>query len=122
MNIGGGFSLVIVTLVLLGFCGTSSADVERELRRMTGYAIVYAGTVQEGLERNGSEKLLKLDNGWVFKLDCLMLMPLNFTDVIVFGKRYPEAITRKYPNLPEQMLYQFKLLIDREVCDASLVK
>jgi len=51
-----------------------------------------------------------------------MLMPLNFTDVIVFGKRYPEALTKKYPNLPEQMLYQFKLLIDRDVCDASLVK
>lgn len=116
------FSLVIVTLALLGFCGISYAGVERELRRMTGYTIVYAGSVQEGIERNYSEKLLKLDNGWVFKLDCLMLMPLNFTDVIVFGKRYPEALTKKYPNLPEQMLYQFKLLIDREVCDASLVK
>ena len=59
------FSLVIVTFALLGFCGTSSAGVERELKRMTGYTIIYAGTVQEGLERNYSEKLLKLDNGSV---------------------------------------------------------
>jgi hypothetical protein len=116
------FSLVIATLALLGFCGTSSASVESELKHMTGYTIIYAGVVQEKIERNYSEKLLKLDNGWVFKLDCLMLMPLNFTDVIVFGKRYPEALTKQYPNLPEQMLYQFKLLINQDVCDASLVK
>jgi hypothetical protein len=67
------FSLVIATLTLPGFCGTSSASVESELKRMTGYTIIYAGVVQEKIERNYSEKLLKLDNGWVFKLDCLIV-------------------------------------------------
>lgn len=115
-------SFLVVTLALTNFCSSSIAGVERELRRMTGYTIVYAGTIQDGVELNSSEKSLKLDNGWVFKLDCLILMPLNFTNVIVFGKRYPEALTKKYPNLPEHALYQFKLLIDRDVCDASLLK
>jgi hypothetical protein len=54
------FPLIIATLALLGFCGTSSAGVERELSRMTGYTIIYAGTVQEWLERNYSEKFLQL--------------------------------------------------------------
>jgi hypothetical protein len=89
---------------------------------MTGYTIIYGGFVQEGIERKYTEKLLKLDNGWIFKLDCLIIMPLNFTDVIVFGMRYPESLAKKYPNLSEEMLYQFKLLIDGNICDATLVK
>lgn len=113
------FATIIVASL---FPLASGAGTERELRKMIGYTIVYAGSIRDSAERNYSEKLIQLDNGWLFKLDCMMLMPLNFTDVIVFGKRYPDELLKKFPNLPSQLQYQFKLLIDRDVCDASITK
>lgn len=100
----------------------SHAGIESELRKMTGYTIIYGGYVRDRLEKNYGEKYLQLDNGWIFKLDCMMLMPLTMTDVIVFGKSYPDEVLKKVPNLPKHMHFQFKLLIDREVCDATLTK
>jgi len=100
----------------------SHAGIESELRKMTGYTIIYGGYVRDRLEKNYGEKYLQLDNGWIFKLDCMMLMPLTMTDVIVFGKSYPDEVLKKVPNLPKHMQFQFKLLIDREVCDATLTK
>ena len=98
------------------------AGIESELRRMTGYTIIYGGYVKDRVEKNYTEKYIQLDNGWLFKLDCMMLMPLNMTDVIVFGKSYPDEVLKKFPNLPKHLQFQFKLLIDREVCDATLTK
>lgn len=98
------------------------AGVESELRKMTGYTIVYSGYIREHIEKSYGEKFLQLDNGWIFKLDCMMLMPLNMTDVIVFGKSLPDEVLKRVPNLPQYMQYQFKLLIDQEVCDATLTK
>jgi len=97
------------------------AGMEYNLKQMVGFTIVYAGYITDSAEKNYSEKYLQLDNGWSFKLDCMMLMPLNMTDVIVFGKKYPEEVVKKFPNIPPNLTYQFKLLIDREVCDASLI-
>ena len=98
------------------------AGVESELRKMTSYTIVYSGYIRERIEKNYSEKYIQLDNGWIFKLDCMMLMPLNMTDIIVFGKSLPNEVLKQVPNLPKHLQYQFKLLIDREVCDATLTK
>lgn len=100
----------------------ANAGIERELKRMTGYTIIYGGYIQDQMEKNYGEKYIRLDNGWLFKLDCLMLMPMNMTDVVVFGKSYPDELLKKFPNLPKHLQFQFKLLIDREVCDATLTK
>lgn len=117
-------NLVIGVLLLFSFglISPASAGMASELKRMNGFTILYAGHITDTVEKDYDEKMLQLDNGWVFKLDCLMLMPMDYTDVIVFGKRYPESLTKQYPNIPKHLLYQFKLLIDREVCDASLVQ
>jgi hypothetical protein len=98
------------------------ASVERELKKMTGYTIIHGGYIKDRIEKNYTEKYLQLDNGWLFKLNCLMLMPLNMTDVIVFGKSYPEEVLKAVPNLPKHLQYEFKLLIGREVCDATLTQ
>lgn len=117
-------TLRTLVLVIAGLTGTipAHAGIESELRKMTGYTIIYGGYVRDRLEKNYGEKYLQLDNGWVFKLDCMILMPLNMTDVIVFGKGYPDEVLKKVPNLPKHLQFQFKLLIGREVCDATLTK
>lgn len=98
------------------------AGIESELRKMTGYTVIYGGYIRDRVEKNYGEKYIQLDNGWIFKLDCLILMPLAMADVIVFGKSYPDEVLKKVPNLPKHMRFQFKLLIDREVCDATPIK
>lgn len=112
------FRFLFVAISLLPV--STNAGAARELRNMVGYTIVYVGSIHDSVERNYSEKLIQLDNGWLFKLNCMMLMPLNFTDVVVFGKRFPDELLEKFPNLPVQHQFQFKLLIDRDVCDASI--
>lgn len=97
------------------------AGIESKLKNMTGYTIIYGGYVRDRFEKNYGEKYLQLDNEWVFKLDCLMFLPLDMTGVIVFGKSYPDEVLKKVPKLPKHLEFQFKLLIDREICDATLV-
>ena len=98
------------------------AGIESELKKMTGYTILHGGHVRDRLEKGYGEKYIQLENGWTFKLDCLILMPLKFTDVIVFGKSPPDEVVKKFPSLPKHLMNQYKLLIDREVCDATLTK
>jgi len=38
---------------------------------------------------------------------------------IVFAKRLPETLSKQYPNLPEHLLYEYRLLIDDEVYEAT---
>lgn len=109
-------------LVFLLISSTATAGVERDLKRMVGFTIVYAGYITNTTEKNHSEKYIQLDNGSTFKLDCMILTPLNMTEVIVFGKKYPEELLKKYPNLPANLTTQFKLLIDRDVCDVTPIK
>ena len=98
------------------------AGVERDLRQMVGFTVMYAGIIQEVGERSYGEKIVRLDNGLVFKLDCLMMMPINMTNVVVFGKNYPPDVIARVPNLPAHLQLQVKLLIDREMCDATQVR
>ena len=115
-------SLLVASVISLSLLPVSAnAGVEHDLRKMVGYTIVYVGSIRDSVERNYCEKLIQLDNGWVLKLDCMMLMPLNFTDVVVFGKRFPDELLKKFSSLPPQRQFHFKLLIDREICDASIV-
>ena len=113
---------LIFFAVALSSAIPAHAGIESELKKMMGYTILHGGHVRDRVEKGYGEKYIQLDNGWTFKLDCLILMPLNFSDVIVFGKSYPEEVVKKFPSLPKHLMYQYKLLIDREVCDATLTK
>lgn len=101
---------------------TAVAGVESDLKSMIGFTVVYAGSITDTAEKNYSEKYIQLDNGSVLKLDCMIFMPMRMTDVIVFGKNFPEDILKKYPNLKANFAIQIKLLIDSEFCDAIQLK
>lgn len=111
----------LVTLSISVFSTQTNASTEKELKKMAGYTIVYGGYIQNVSEKNYSEKYIQLGNGWTFKMNCLMLSPLNFTDVVVFGKKHSEDLLKSVPDLPEHLQYQFKLLINKDFCDATLV-
>lgn len=113
----------IALMLLIGITGSipAHANTEKELKKMTGYTIIYGGYVQNTTEKNITEKYLHLDNGWIFKMNCLMLTPLSFTDVIVFAKKHSEELLKSVPDLPENLQFQLKILINKEVCDVTLM-
>jgi len=116
--------LLVSLCVSLGLTLTSSStfarDAARDLRKMVGYTIILADTVDEVIENRQGDKLIKLSGGTVFKVEFLLLDPLPLTDVIVFAKPYPKIFAEKYKGkLPERFLYSYKLLIDNEVYDAT---
>ena len=113
-------NLILVATILLSFATSVFArDAARDLRKMVGYTIVLADTVEKVFENDGN-KFIKLSGGQVFKLDFLLLDPLALTDVIVFAKAPPKELSQKYKDkLPEQLLYSYKLLIDNETYDAT---
>lgn len=95
-------------------------DAARDLRKMVGYTIVMAETVDEVLENRSGDKRIRLSNGQVFKVDFLLLDPLPLTDVIVFAKPLPKELAVPYRGkLPDRLLYSYKLLIDNEAYDAT---
>jgi alkanesulfonate monooxygenase SsuD/methylene tetrahydromethanopterin reductase-like flavin-dependent oxidoreductase (luciferase family) len=114
--------LSTTVLFFIAFSITMTAyarDAARDLRRMVGFTIVVADTVDEVSEKSG-EKRIKLSNGLVFKVEFLLLDPLTLTDVIVFAKPLPkELVTRYQGKLPDRLLYSYKLLIDNEIFDAT---
>ena len=114
-------SSTFILIFALTFSVESSAfSVERELAKMVGFTIVASDTVEEIYEKDYNEKYLKLHNGSVFKVEFMYLDPLVFTEVIVFAKPPSDTIRLKYQDkLPEHMLFTYKLLIDREMYDAS---
>ncbi len=114
-------SLVAFVFTMLMFQDTTLArDAARDLRRMVGYTIIMADTVDEVFESRSGEKFVRLSNGQTFKADFLLLDPLPVTDVIVFAKPHPKEIVEKYKGkLPERMFYSYKLLIDNETYDAT---
>jgi hypothetical protein len=112
----------LIALSLFTFVVQSAVyarDAARDLRKMVGYSIVMADTVDKIYEGRIGDKLVKLSNGQVFKVDFLLLDPLPLTDVIVFAKPPLKEIVEKFRGkLPERMLYSYKLLIDNEAYDA----
>jgi hypothetical protein len=107
------FALVVFTQ------NANGRDAARDLRKMVGYTIVMADTVQQVFSNKDGDKLVKLANGQTFKVSFLLLDPLPLTDVIVFAKAPPKELLENYQGkLPEMMLYSYKLLIDNEVYDA----
>jgi hypothetical protein len=89
---------------------------------MVGFTIVSSDSVAEVLASRQGDKYIKLLSGAVFKAELLVLDPLPVSDVIVFAKRLPESLRRQYPNLPEALQYEYRLLIDDEVIEVTPVK
>jgi hypothetical protein len=84
-------------------------DAARDLRRMIGYTIIDATSVDQAVQARDGGTVLVLASGRVLKLTDLFLPPLPLTDVIVFRKHVGEAM-------------YLKVLIDNEAHDAILLK
>jgi len=110
-------------LAAISLCIVSQAqgrDVARDLKKMIGFTIIDASWVTDVTNDDIGEKCIKLGNGSVYKVDFLLLNPLPLSDVIVFAKAPSKEVMEAFGDkLPEYMLYQFKLLIDNEVHDAT---
>lgn len=112
----------VVLLIVAGLLLAHSAyprDAARDLRKLIGFTIIAADSVDEVSETDG-DKRVKLSNGMVFKVDSLFLDPLSLTDVIIFAKPLPPTLVNQYKGrLADRFLYTYKLLIDNEVFDAT---
>lgn len=108
-------------LVLMVFSQQVVArDAARDLRKLVGYTIVIADTVDKVLKDNNNNKYVKLSGGAEFKVEFLFLDPLVLTDVIVFAKPVPKEVAEKFKGkVPEHMLFSYKILIDNEIYDAT---
>jgi hypothetical protein len=114
--------LVVHCLLSVAILPTAfGRDAARDLRKMVGYTVVMAASVEKVYESQSGDKLLKLSNGHVFKVDFLLLNPSTLTDVIVFAKTPTKELFERFKGkVPERMLYSYKLLIDNEAYDATL--
>ena len=115
---------ITLVLLLLSYCSYAFArDAARDLRRMVGYSIIAADTVDKVMDGKMGEKYVRLSSGTVFKVDMLLLDPLPMTDVIVFAKAPTKEILDQFKGkVPEIALYQIKILIDNEAFDAPPLK
>jgi hypothetical protein len=115
-------SLTLVLMVLSLTITAEARDAARDLRKMVGFTIIKAATVKEVVETRDNEKVVVLDDGTAFKVTFLLLDPLPLTDVIVFAKPLSKELREKFKQLPEYMLFEYRLLIDNEAFDATPVK
>ena len=121
MNTRFVFSLLLAC-ALLAAPAAQGRDAARDLARMVGFTIVASGTVKQVAEGKIGEKLVILQDGTIFNVTFLLLNPLPLTDVIVFAKPPTKEIIEKFGDkLPKEMLTQYKLLIDNEIHDATIV-
>lgn len=108
------FALLLFASAPSGF----ARDVARDLRKMTGFTIILADTVEKVITHDGN-KYIKLSGGRVFQVEFLLLDPLVLTDVIVFAKPASKTLLEKYRGkVPDHMLYSYRLLVDNELFDA----
>lgn len=112
-------AMVLSCVLLTNSLTASTGSVHRRLRRMVGFTIISSDSVAEVVESSKGDKYVKLLSGAVFKVDMMLLEPLTSSDVIVFGKRFPEALAKQFPSLPDHLLYEYRLLIDDEVYEAT---
>ena len=111
--------MVLVTALLASVAPAGTSSIHRGLRRMVGFTIVSSDSLDEVFESRKGDKHVKLLSGAVFKVDLMLLEPLAASDVIVFAKRLPESLRKQYPNLSDDLFYEYRLLIDDEVYAAT---
>jgi hypothetical protein len=116
MQLRTHFTILLITLIT---CNASFArDAARDLKKMKGFTIIDAALVAKVAEgKMIGTKVIALDNGMVFEIDLLLLDPFPMEDVIVFAKPFSKEIREKLKELPESLLFEYKLLIDNEVYD-----
>ena len=95
---------------------------ERELRRMVGYTIVASETVERCGKNDAGEDIVVLSNDQVFSVNFLGWVTEG-DDVVVFvkapNKQMREALRGQ---VPDRMLFSYKLLIEDEMYDADLIR
>jgi hypothetical protein len=112
--------VAVILASTLAFPALAGENVRFGLRRMKGYTIVDAATVSRVLQDNQAmKKLVCLDNGAVYQIESFEMDPMVGSDVIVFAKPLPAELREKFKELPPAMLLQYKLMIDRELYDAT---
>lgn len=125
MGTSSKYGRTLSSLLLVGLLTIPCAarDAARDLRKMVGFTIVAATSVSKVVrDPDGFSKTITLADGNAYKLTMLMLDPLVTTDVIVFAKPYPKELQEKYKDLPESLLFEYRLLIDNEVYEATAVQ
>lgn len=116
-------TLIFSSIFLLSAMPASARDSARDLRRMVGYTIVAAATIQETKEGDIGETIVTLNSGISFKMTDSILTPLACTDVIVFAKKPSVEIIAMYGDkLPIEKLMSYRILIDNEAHDATRVR
>jgi hypothetical protein len=111
MRRNANFAIVAAFFVVLMETRAEARDSARDLRRMVGFTILDAASVQSVSGESIGEKVVVLSNGMVFQVQTLILAPLVLTDVIVFAKQV------KGTNV-----VLTKLLIENEAYDAIRLK
>ncbi len=122
MNFRSSF-FVLVAYTLVAIHAVEARDAARDLSRMIGFTIVAAGAVDRVVEGKMGDKVLILQDGTAFSVTMLLLDPLPASDVVVFARQpTKEDMARYGDKLPREMLTLYKLLIDNEAHDATLVR
>ena len=96
----GGLCALVVFASVGHPSARSTSQIHRELRRMVGYTIVDATSLQEIRDGRNGRRYAVLANGTVFQLESVTLA-LPLSDVVVFAKRVPPGLAARYPNLPD---------------------
>ena len=96
-------SAILIALLFTSFAHAGNAT--RELRRMKGYTIVDAASV-DGATEKGLDTFIELDNQTAYVARSVFVPPLPLSDVIVFAKKVGADIS-------------YKLMIGNDIYDAT---
>lgn len=112
-------ALLSLVILFSFICGESRASLV-DFNELVGYRVLKVDHVAETLESSSGDKYIKLRSGITFKVQFLLLPPLNLTEVVIFSREPSEAIIRKYKDkLPVAQLYSYKLLINDNLYNAT---
>jgi hypothetical protein len=94
------------------------------LKDLVGYTIVSATSVTGTFEGADYDRVVRLDNGWIFQFRTYGYHYAYHPDAVVFAKEVTAADFTKYGLKPPPVLplLTYKLLIDDEVYDVSRVR
>jgi hypothetical protein len=118
-------ALFLLQGLLLGLSGliADSIDVDK-LADLVGYTVLAATNVKGSFEGADYDKLVGLDNGWIFEFKTYHYHYAYHPVAIVFAKRTTAQELRALglKSVPEDGIITYKLIIEDEVYDVSRVK